>query len=299
MKSLISINDLNQDSLKIIFDRATKIKKEGFQKTLSNRIIASLFFEASTRTKMSFETAIMRTGAEVLNFAPEASSLKKGETLEDTIRMASSYADLIIVRHPEKNAALRAQKVSSCPVINAGDGANEHPTQTLLDLFTIQESHGSLENLTLTLAGDLRYSRTIYSLIYALKNFPKIKIILAAPPKLSLPEEFKQLISSQIIKETDTLAEALDTDYFYMTRVQKERFESPEEMHYEEDWILTLELCEKFARKNTKIMHPLPRVNEIATDLDETAYQLYFEQAKNGLYTRIALCEYLLGALDD
>ncbi|MGL4676861.1 MAG: aspartate carbamoyltransferase [Brevinema sp.] len=299
MKSLISINDLDEGSLHRIFQRAETIKKQGFQQSLPQRIIATLFFEPSTRTKMSFETAIIRSGASVLGFAPENSSLKKGETLEDTVRIVSTYADLIVIRHPEEHAAQRAQLVSTCPIINAGDGTNEHPTQSLLDLFTILEHRKSLDDFTITLAGDLKYSRTIYSLIYALKKFTNARFILASPEALSLNPSFKQIIQDRIIKETYSLSEALDCDYFYMTRVQKERFPDPKDAFYEDHWILNKNLCQQYAKVDTKILHPLPRVNEINPDVDHTPYQLYFTQAQNGLYTRIALLEFLLGVSDE
>ncbi len=286
---LISINDLDRAQLFGIFDRAAEIKKNGFQKTLDGKIIACLFFEPSTRTKMSFETAVLRTGAQVLGFSPEHSSLKKGETLEDTIRMVSAYADLIVIRHSEEGAAARAAKASSVPVINAGDGKSEHPTQTLLDLFTIFEDNGSLEDFSITLAGDLKYSRTIHSMVYALNKFCRADVKLASPEALQLSGAFADILGSP--KSTHSIQEGLDSDYFYMTRVQKERFPNPEDAHYEDDWILTGDLCRKHAKENTKIMHPLPRVNEIAVDVDDTKYQLYFEQAENGLYVRAALLE--------
>lgn len=292
---LISINDIDHQILANLFQRAKQLKQFGFQKTLSNKIIATLFFEPSTRTKMSFETAILKTGADILPFPIENSSLKKGETLEDTIKMISFYADLIILRHSEENSAFKAQQVSSCPIINAGDGKNEHPTQTLLDLFTIQEHHHSLEDFTITLAGDLKHSRTIHSLIMGLMNFTNAKIILASPEALSLSETYQKIIGDRLIYQTTSLNEGLQSDFIYMTRVQKERFSDSEGMHYEKEWILTLDTCKKFAKPHSKILHPLPRVNEINTDIDNSEYQLYFEQAKNGLYVRTALLEYILG----
>ncbi len=295
MKSLISINDIDKTQLLTLFDRAKQLKTQGFKRTLPNKVIASLFFEPSTRTKMSFETAILRTGASALGFSPENSSLKKGESLEDTIRMVSGYADLIVMRHPEENASSRAKAVSKCPIINAGDGKNEHPTQTLLDLYTILEDHHSLDDFVITLAGDLKYSRTIHSLIYAIVKFSNAKVILASPEALTLSDEFRNILGDRLIKETHSLAEGLECDYFYMTRVQKERFPNPEDAHYEDDWILTHDHCIKHAKPTTKILHPLPRVNEISTDIDDTPFQLYFKQAQNGLYVRIALLEFLLG----
>ncbi len=294
MKSLVSINDIDKTTILKICYRALEIKNQRFSKTLSDKIIALLFFEPSTRTKLSFQSAILRSGAHILNFEAENSSLKKGESLEDTIQMTSSYADLIIIRHPEEGAALRAKKVSSCPVINAGDGTNEHPTQTLLDLATILEHTGSLDGITITLGGDLKYSRTIPSLLQALAHFD-IKIILASPLLLALPDHLKTKFQDKIILETNSLKEGLKSDYFYMTRVQKERISSTTDISFEEDWILNKKICEQYANKNTKILHPLPRVNEIALDIDNSPYQLYFTQAENGVYTRIALLEYILG----
>lgn len=291
---LISIKDINKNILFHLFNRAKTFKQQGFEKTLQNKIITTMFFEPSTRTKMSFETAILRMGAEILNFSTENSSLKKGETLEDTIRMASSYADLIIMRHPEEKASLRAKKVSHCPIINAGDGKNEHPTQTLLDLFTIYQHHGSLDNFTITLAGDLKYSRTIHSLIIALLDFTNAKISLASPKSLSLSTEYQQLIGDRLINIAPSLQEGLKSDYFYMTRVQKERFSDPT-TPVEDEWLLDLAMCQQHAHPHTKILHPLPRVNEIATDIDDSDFQLYFEQAKNGIFIRAALLEYVLG----
>lgn len=296
MKSIISIKDLSYDDILLLCTRALTIIEQGFTPTLSDKILASLFFEPSTRTKLSFETAGLRAGAKFLNFQTETSSLKKGESLEDTIRMASTYADIVVIRHPEDGAAARAKNVSSCPIINAGDGKNEHPTQTLLDLLTILRDRGSLENFTITLAGDLKYSRTIHSLVYALTLFD-VKIILASPKDLTLPEDLKTIINDQIILETSIITEGLNTDYFYMTRVQKERFPNPDDAHYEEDWILTKNICQQYGKKGMKVMHPLPRVNEISTDIDDSAYQLYFTQAENGLYMRTALLEYTLGIL--
>lgn len=293
MPSLLSINDLSQSEILQLCQRADEIRCHGFQKNLHDKLVALLFFEPSTRTKMSFETASLRLGANILNFTSEHSSLQKGESLEDTIRMASTYADLIVIRHPDDKAALRASAVSSCPIINAGDGKNEHPTQTLLDIYTILR-HNQLAGLTITLAGDLKYGRTIHSLIHVLKLFD-INIQLISPKTLSLPDSLKKEISHNIILESYHLKDGLNTDFFYMTRVQKERISHPNEVPNEKEWILTKELCEKYAPPHMKILHPLPRVNEISTNLDDSPYALYFEQAKNGVFMRMALLEYALG----
>jgi len=294
MPSLLSINDLSKNRILQLCKRAEQIEKNGFQDTLQDKLIALLFFEPSTRTKMSFETASLRSGAKILNFTSESSSLQKGESLEDTIHMASSYADIVILRHPEDQATLRSDKVSLCPIINAGDGKNEHPTQTLLDIYTILKYQSNLDGITITLAGDLKYGRTIHSLIHVLKLF-SIKIRLVSPKTLSLPESFRKIISSQIISESNDLITGLDCDFFYMTRVQKERVTSLEELPNEDDWILTKNLCDQYAPNYMKILHPLPRINEINSDLDNTPYALYFEQAKNGIYMRAAILEYSLG----
>lgn len=295
MKSLISINDLSKETILSICNRALDINKNSIQHTLSNKIISTLFFEASTRTKMSFEAAVMRAGGNILSFPSDNSSLQKGESIEDTLRMAAAYSDVIVLRHHEEGTAFRASLALNKPIINAGDGTNEHPTQTLLDIYTIFAQRGSLDGFTMTLAGDLKYSRTIHSLIYALKNF-NVRIILASPQNFELPNNFKSIIKDQIILETNDLHKALDTDYFYMTRVQKERLDSNDKnFEYQEDWILTKDLMDKYAPKHCRIMHPLPRINEIHTNLDDTTYNLYFQQAENGVHVRIAILEYVLG----
>lgn len=296
MPSLISIKDLDKETLVKICYRALEIKKNGFQESLKSKIVATLFFEPSTRTCMSFETAIYRLGAQALRFPTDNSSLKKGESIEDTIRMAASYADCVVIRHPQEGLVLWAQKFCECPLINGGDGKNEHPTQTILDLVTLFEDRESLDGITITIAGDLKHSRTVTSLLHALSFFD-LKIILAAPQNFELSSSSRTIISSQIICETENLSEALDTDYFYMTRLQKERFDGITGIETKDYWVVDLEKCKTYGRDSMKIMHPLPRVDEISVDLDDSPYQLYFTQASNGVYARIAVLEYVLGYL--
>lgn len=292
MKSLISINDLSKDDIIQLCNRALYHTTANTQ-TLTNKIIMTMFFEPSTRTKFSFESAALRLGGNILSFSTDHSSLQKGESFNDTIRMANIYSDILIIRHPEEGAAFNARHISEIPVINAGDGKNEHPSQTLLDLFTIFRDRKSLENYTICLAGDLKHNRAIHSLIYALKLF-NVSIILAAPSGLELPSDLEHLIAHRLILKTSSLAEAIrNADYLYMTRVQKERNKNSSD--YDNSWIITPELIKLHASEDIKIMHPLPRVNEISTELDFSPHALYFEQAKNGIFMRMAILEYALG----
>lgn len=293
MNSLISIKDLNRQQILALCSQAALHDKNKECTTLDGKIVMTLFFEPSTRTRLSFESAALRTGAKVLTFTAESSSLKKGESFSDTVRMASSYADILIIRHPEEGASAQAKAVSSAPVINAGDGKNEHPTQTMLDLYTIIKERGSIDGSTIALAGDLKYGRAVHSLLYALKNFDA-KIILAAPQEFALPEDIKKEMGSQIIYQTEYLHEALEADFLYMTRVQKERF-NPQAEGYKEDFILSLPLLEQKAKKSLRVLHPLPRVNEITEDVDPSPHNIYFKQAANGVPMRMALLEYASG----
>lgn len=292
MKSLISINDLSKDDIIRLCNRAF-YHTAAHTQTLINKIIMTMFFEPSTRTKFSFESAALRLGGNILNFSSDHSSLQKGESFNDTIRMANIYSDILIIRHPEEGAAFKACDISDIPVINAGDGKNEHPSQTLLDLFTIFRERQNLDNYTICLAGDLKHNRAIHSLIYALKLF-NVSVILAAPPGLELPLDLEHLIAHRLILKTSSLEKAIqNADYLYMTRVQKERDENLPD--YDNSWIITPELIKIHAFKDIKIMHPLPRVNEISTELDLSSHALYFEQAKNGVFMRMAILEYALG----
>lgn len=267
---------------------------------LAGKILAVLFFEPSTRTRMSFETAMLRLGGDVLNLGSvDASSIAKGETLADTIRVVEGYVDAMVLRHPKEGAAQLASEFSGVPIINAGDGAGQHPTQTLLDLYTIKrESH--LEGLKIALAGDLKYGRTVHSLCYALSLYGA-RITLISPAELRMPEE---IISDIIargaeITETDSIDNAIDdVDVLYMTRIQKERFPDPAEYHKVANRLkITMETL-KDVKPELKIMHPLPRVNEIDNRIDDTSHACYFKQAFYGVPVRMALLGLVMGAIE-
>jgi len=269
------------------------------RKLLDGRIVATLFFEPSTRTRLSFETAAHRLGASVIGFTdPKETSSTKGETLKDTIMMVANYSDVIVMRHFLEGAALYASELTQTPVVNAGDGAHQHPSQTLLDLYTMLQTQGKLENLNIHLVGDLKYGRTVHSLIMAMRHFnPTFHFI--APKELAMPEEYKQYCNKHGIKfvehedfNEDTIAEA---DIIYMTRVQRERFSDLMEYERVKDvYILRGDMLGK-AKENMRILHPLPRVNEITQDVDDTPHAYYFQQALNGLYAREAILCNALG----
>ncbi|MBO7278205.1 MAG: aspartate carbamoyltransferase [Bacteroidales bacterium] len=297
-KSLISIHDFSKEEILHILEVAREFEQNKSQTFLSDKVIACIFFEPSTRTRLSFETASNRLGARVIGF-PDAgnTSVRKGESLKDTIKMVSNYADLIVMRHPLEGSARYASEVASVPVINAGDGANQHPTQTLLDLYSIRETQGTLDNLTINMVGDLKYGRTVHSLLQAMSHFSP-SYIFTAPEELKLPEEYKTFLQQNHIPYTETLDlnEYLQsTDILYMTRVQQERFTNP--MEYEKvKNIYRLDAAMlKGVRDNLKVLHPLPRLTEIANDVDETPHAYYFKQAENGVYVRMAIIAYLLG----
>jgi aspartate carbamoyltransferase catalytic subunit len=297
-KSLISISDFTKEEMLHVLEVAQEFEKKKSQTFLHDKVIACLFSEPSTRTRLSFETASNRLGARVIGFSDAANtSVSKGETLKDTIKMVSNYADLIVMRHPLEGAARYASEVASVPVINAGDGANQHPTQTMLDLYTIKQTQGTLENLNVDMVGDLKYGRTVHSLLQALSFFSP-SFTLTAPEELKMPEEYKDFLKHKKIayKETKDLSEGLnDADILYMTRVQRERFTDP--IEYEK-----VKNCYRLSadmlggcKKNMRILHPLPRITEIALDVDDTPYACYFKQAENGMYVRMAIISYLLG----
>lgn len=297
-KSLISIEDFSKDEILHILDVAEEFEACREQNFLAGKVIACLFFEPSTRTRLSFESAINRLGAHVIGFPDNRNtSQAKGETLEDTMQIISNYVDMIVMRHPQAGAAAIAASVTSVPVINAGDGANQHPTQTLLDLYSIRKTQGNLENLTVNMVGDLKYGRTVHSLIEALYYFHP-HFIMTAPKELQMPREYLEFLEKKGItyEETDRIEEHLnDCDILYMTRIQQERFPDPEEYAKVKDvYKLTASMLEG-AKPNLKILHPLPRVGEIATDVDATPYAYYFQQAGNGMYVRMAIISYLLG----
>ena len=297
-KSLISIHDFTKEEMLHVLDVAQEFEKNKVQPILRDKVIATLFFEPSTRTRLSFETAANRLGARVIGFSDAGNtSVSKGETLKDTIKMVSNYVDLIVMRHPLEGAARYASEVASVPVINAGDGANQHPSQTMLDLFTIRQTQGTLNNLKINMVGDLKYGRTVHSLLQAMSHFNP-DFTFTAPDELKMPQEYKDFLNSKGIPYTETrdLEGSLnDCDILYMTRVQQERFTDP--MEYEKvknTYNLTASMLGN-AKENMKILHPLPRITEIAQDVDDTKHAYYFKQAENGVYARMAIISYLLG----
>lgn len=297
-KNLISIEDLGKDEILHILDVAKEFEKCREQNFLFGKVIACLFFEPSTRTRLSFEAAINRLGARVIGFSDTRNtSVSKGETLEDTIKIVSNYVDMIVMRHPQEGAAAIAAGVSPVPVVNAGDGANQHPTQTLLDLYTIRQTQGRLDNLTVNMVGDLKYGRTVHSLSEAMSWFDP-HFIFTAPEELQMPRKYTEMLDNKHIsyEETDSLESHLnDCDILYMTRVQQERFPSKEDYDRVKDVYELKASMLGGVKPNMKILHPLPRVNEIATDVDDTPYAYYFQQARNGMYVRMAVIACLLG----
>ncbi len=297
-KNLISIQDFSKEEILHVLDVAKEFEKNRSQDFLSGKVVACLFFEPSTRTRLSFEAAINRLGARVIGF-PDArnTSQSKGETLEDTIRIVSNYADMIVMRHPMEGAAAVAASVSPVPIVNAGDGANQHPTQTLLDMYTILQTQGRLDGLDINMVGDLKYGRTVHSLTQAMSHFNP-HFTFTSPDELRMPKKYLEKLSEQNIDyvETESLEEHLnDCDILYMTRVQQERFPSKEDYDKVKDvYELTASMLGG-VRKNMRILHPLPRITEIATDVDDTPYAYYFQQAQNGMFVRMAVISYLLG----
>ena len=297
-KSLVSITDYSKEDILRIINLTKKFDENPNRRLLEGKVYATLFFEPSTRTRLSFETAVNRLGGRIIGFSDAATtSSSKGETLKDTIAMVNNYADIIIMRHHLEGAARYASEVSSIPIINAGDGANQHPTQTMLDLYSIFKTQGTLENLELTVVGDLKYGRTVHSLIIGMSHFnPTFNFV--APEELRLPETYKNFCDSHNIKYeeyTDFSPEVINNaDILYMTRVQRERF--TDLMEYEKVknvYILKKDMIAD-TKENLRILHPLPRVNEIQQDVDDSPKAYYFEQAKNGVFTREAvICDAL------
>ncbi len=301
LSDVVSISDFSRPDIELVLreaERMEKLSREKKAQILKNIVVALLFFEPSTRTRLSFETAIQNLGGRVIGFADASvSSTKKGETLSDTIRIVESYADIIVMRHYIEGAARRAAEISKKPVINAGDGANQHPTQTLLDLYTIKKEFGKIDGLKIAMAGDLKYGRTVHSLLYALSKFNNVEVFLIAPESLRMPRHIIEDVKGKVkVFETQEMEKYLDRiDILYSTRIQKERF--PDEIEYEKVknvYVITKKMLEK-AKKGMKVMHALPRVNEITTEVDETPNALYFQQAANGLPTREALLALLRG----
>jgi aspartate carbamoyltransferase catalytic subunit len=292
-KDLISITDYSKEEYLKIMSLAAEFEESPNQDLLKGKVVASLFFEPSTRTRLSFETAISRLGGRIVGFAdPGSSSATKGETLHDTIKMVSNYADLIVMRHPLEGAARYAAEVSKVPVINAGDGANQHPTQTLLDMYSILKTQGTLDNINLFMVGDLKYGRTVHSLLQAMSEFENPIFNFIAPTELEMPEEYKMHLTDKGIRYfehldfTDIISEAA---IIFMTRVLKERFPDPIEYEKVKNiYILRNSMLEN-TKPNVKILHPLPRVNEIHPDVDSNEKAYYFDQARNGVFTREAI----------
>ncbi len=282
-----------------ILDRATLFERNPNRDFLQGRVVATLFFEPSTRTRLSFETAVCRLGGKVIGFSDAStSSSTKGETLKDTIKIVSNYADAIVMRHYLEGAAQYATEVSPVPIINAGDGSNQHPSQTLLDLYSIRQTQGSLEQKTIVMVGDLKYGRTIHSLIEGMQPFSP-RFIFVAPKELALPEEYRSYCREHNIpfeEVTEFTSEVIaEADILYMTRVQRERFSDPEEYERVKNvYILDRELL-RLAKPNLKILHPLPRVQEIAQEVDDHPAAYYFRQALNGLYVRQSILSEVLG----
>ena len=298
MKHLVSIHQLSVEDITRILDRAELFELNPNRDLLTGKVVATLFFEPSTRTRLSFETAVVRLGGKVIGFSDAAtSSSSKGETLKDTISMVGNYADLIVMRHFLEGAACYASELNRVPIVNAGDGANQHPSQTLLDMYSIRKTQGSLYDKTIVLVGDLKYGRTVHSLIEGMSHF-RPKFIFVAPEELKLPREYKSFCEEHGIpyEEHSIFDEHVikQADILYMTRVQRERFVDLEEYERVKNvYVLTNAMLEK-SKPNLRILHPLPRVGEIAQDVDDNPKAYFIQQAQNGLYIRQSiLCDVL------
>lgn len=299
-RDIISISELSKAEILTILDKAKKLKQKPEPKLLDGYVLGSCFFEPSTRTRLSFETAMKKLGGSVVGFAdPGVTSTKKGESLYDSIKIIGQYVDVIAMRHPLEGSARRAAEATDKPIINGGDGANQHPTQTLLDLFTIQECQGKIENLKIAIVGDLKYGRTTHSLAQALMNF-HAKLYFVAPESLQMPEHICNELKNKKItfSRHENIEEIIDeVDILYMTRIQGERFPDPMEYERIKNVFVLKESMLTNVKKNMCVLHPLPRVNEITIDVDNTKHAYYFEQAENGLYVRQALLALTLGKL--
>ena len=302
MKHLISPLDLSVSELEEILNLGQAIMKapDKYSSVCEGKKLATLFYEPSTRTRLSFEAAMLNLGGKVLGFSSaDSSSASKGESVADTIRVISSYADICAMRHPKEGAPVVAAMHSGIPVINAGDGGHNHPTQTLTDLLTIKELKGRLDNLTIGMCGDLKFGRTVHSLINAMVRYENVRFILVSPNELKIPDYLRQevLVAGNIdFIETSELEKYMpELDILYMTRVQRERFFNEEDyIRLKDSFILDAEKM-KYARKDMYVLHPLPRVNEIATEVDDDPRAVYFKQAEFGVYGRMALIMALLG----
>jgi len=299
-KDIISINDLTKEEILHILKIAKDLKKNPQPELLKTKVMASCFFEPSTRTRLSFETAMERLGGSVMGFAnPNVTSNKKGETLWDAIKIIGQYADVIAIRHPFEGSARLSSEATNKPILNGGDGANQHPTQTLLDLFSIQECQEKLDGLEIALVGDLKYGRTTHSLAQALIHFGA-KLHFIAPDELQMPKYICDELKEKGIefKKYKKIEEIINkVDILYMTRIQAERFADPVDYERVKNAFILTTNNLKNAKPNMNVMHPLPRVNEIETSVDKTKHAYYFEQAENGLYTRQALLALVLGKI--
>lgn len=297
-KSLVSINDFSREDQLKILDLAAEFEACPNQDIMRGKVVATLFFEPSTRTRLSFESAVNRLGGRIIGFTDAASSsVSKGESLNDTIKTVMNYADLIVMRHPIEGSARYASEISSVPVINAGDGANQHPTQTLLDLYSIRKTQGGLENLNIFMVGDLKYGRTVHSLLMALSQF-NTTFHFISPQELQMPDEYKFLLTSLGLKYheyNDLTRNIAEADIIYMTRVQRERFSDPIEYERVKNSYILKNQMLKDCKPNLKVLHPLPRVNEINPDVDSNEKAYYFTQALNGVFTRQAIISSILG----
>lgn len=297
-KDLISITDYSKEDYLRILELAADFEKNPNQRLLEGKVAASLFFEPSTRTRLSFETAINRLGGRIIGFSDAgSSSVSKGETLHDTIRMVSNYVDLIVMRHPLEGSARYAAEVADVPVINAGDGANQHPTQTLLDMYSILKTQGTLDNINIFMIGDLKYGRTVHSLLMALSEFENPIFNFIAPEELAMPEEYKLFLKEKGIRyfeHTEINDNINHADIIYMTRVQKERFMDPIEYEKVKNVYILRNSMLQNTKPNMRILHPLPRINEIHTDVDGNEKAYYFEQARNGVFVRQAIISHIL-----
>ena len=298
-RSIVSIADYSREKIMQLLERTALFEQQPNRRLLEGKVVATLFFEPSTRTRLSFETAALRLGARVIGFTdPKVTSSSKGETLKDTIKMVSNYADVIVMRHKLEGAALYASEVTDVPIINAGDGSNLHPSQTMLDLYSIWKTQGRLDDLNIYMVGDLKYGRTVHSLLMSMRKYnPTFHFI--APKELEMPDEYKMYCRKEgirYVEQTDFTEDTIsDADILYMTRVQRERFSDLMEYERVKDaYILRADMLGK-CRENMRILHPLPRVNEIEQEVDDSPHAYYFQQAQNGLYARETLICQALG----
>lgn len=298
-KNLVSITDFTKDEILKIMELAARFETDPHRQVLAGKVIASLFFEPSTRTRLSFESAINRLGGRVIGFSEASNtSVSKGETFHDTITVISNYCDMIVMRHSIEGAARYASEISKVPVVNAGDGANQHPSQTLLDLYSIKKTQGTLDNIHIVMVGDLKYGRTVHSLLMAMRYFkPRFRFV--ACDELRMPREYIEFCRKEGIpfeEHTDFSREVIDSsDIIYMTRVQRERFQDIMEYEAVKDLYTLRNDMLATSKDNLRILHPLPRVNEISQDVDDNPKAYYFEQARNGVFARQAIITAALG----